>query len=117
MSTTTGDLQTTSRRQKRRNPINGLLTDRLNLNSNRRTKNVIPIRCISFSGTVNVSSNKASVAVMRVCISDQLDHESCQRPKLKAVKMEQKVFSNDDTLRELEEGEVLSCSPEALENI
>ena len=66
---------------------------------------------------VNVSSNKASVAVMRVFISDQLDHESCQRPKLKAVKMEQKLFNNDNTLKELEEGEVLSCSPEALENI
>ena len=36
---------------------------------------------------------------------------------LRAVKMEQELFDNDDKLTELEEAEVVYCSPETLENI
>ena len=43
--------------------------------------------------------------------------ESCQRLKLKVVKMEQELFDNDDALKELEEAEVLYYSLETLENI
>ena len=35
----------------------------------------------------------------------------------KASKIEQERFDNHDTLKELQEAEVLNCSPEALENI
>ena len=45
------------------------------------------------------------VSPLNVLISDQL--ESCQRLKLKAVKMEQELFDNDDKLTELEEAEVV----------
>ena len=48
-------------------------------------------------------------------ISHQL--ESCQRLKLKAVKMEQELFGNDDKRTELDQAEVVYCSPETLENI
>ena len=43
--------------------------------------------------------------LLNALISDQL--ESCQRLKLKAVKMEQELFDNDDKLTELEEAEVV----------
>mgnify|MGYP000403399543 CR=1 FL=1 len=36
---------------------------------------------------------------------------------LRAVKMEQELFDNDDKLTDLEEAEVVYCSPETLENI
>ena len=42
---------------------------------------------------------------------------SYQRLKLKAVEMEQELFDNDDTLKELKNAKVLYCSPETLENI
>ena len=45
------------------------------------------------------------VSPLNALISDQL--ESCQRLKLKAVKMEQELFDNDDNLTELEEAEVV----------
>ena len=45
-------------------------------------------------------------------ISHQL--ESCQRLKLKAVKMEQKPFEDDCKLKELEESEMLYCSQKTL---
>ena len=62
-------------------------------------------------------SNPLVVVVSRLnaLIADQ--RESCQRLKLKAVEMEQELFDNDDTLKELKNGEVLYCSPETLENI
>ena len=44
------------------------------------------------------------VSPLNALISDQV--ESCQRLKLKAVEMEQE-FDNNDTLKELEEAEVL----------
>ena len=47
------------------------------------------------------------VSPLNALISDQL--ESCQRLKLKAVKMEQELFHNDDKLTELEEAEVVYC--------
>ena len=57
------------------------------------------------------------VSPLNALISDQL--ESCQRLKLKVVEMERELFDNDDTLKELEEAEVLYnyCSSETLENI
>ena len=55
------------------------------------------------------------VSPLNALISDQL--ESCQRLKLKAVKMEQELLDNDNKLKELEEAEVVYCSPETLENI
>ena len=36
---------------------------------------------------------------------------------LRAVKMEQELFDNDDKLTDLEEAEVVYCSQETLENI
>ena len=45
-----------------------------------------------------------AVSPLNALISDQV--ESCQRLKLKAVEMEQE-FDNNDTLKELEEAEVL----------
>ena len=45
------------------------------------------------------------VSPLNALISDQL--ESCQRLKLKAVKMEQELFDNDDKLTELEEAEAV----------
>ena len=58
---------------------------------------------------------KVKILPSNALVSDQF--ESCQRLKLKAVKMEQELFDNDDKLRELEEAEVVYCSPETLENI
>ena len=55
------------------------------------------------------------VSPLNALIFDQL--ESCQRFKLKAVEMEWELLDNDDTLKELEEAEVLYCSSETLENI
>ena len=55
------------------------------------------------------------VSPLNALISDQL--ESFQRLKLRAVKMEQELFDNNDKLTELEEAEVVYCSPETLENI
>ena len=55
------------------------------------------------------------VSPLKALISDQI--ESCQRLTPKAVKMEQELFDNDDKLTELEEAEVVYCSPETLENI
>ena len=54
------------------------------------------------------------VSPLNALMSDQL--ESCQRLNLKAVKMEQELFDNEDKLAELEEAEVVYCSPETLEN-
>ena len=56
----------------------------------------------------------AVVSPLNVLITDQ--RESCQRLKLKAVKMERELFDNDDTLKELKNAEVLYHSPETLEN-
>ena len=56
-----------------------------------------------------------AVSPLNALISDQV--ESFQRLKLKAVEMEQELFDNDDTLKEVEEAEVLYCSLEILENI
>ena len=50
------------------------------------------------------------LSALSALISDQL--ESCQRLELKAVKMEQELFDNDDKLKELEEAEVLFYSLE-----
>ena len=55
------------------------------------------------------------VSPLNTLIADQ--RESCQRLKLKAVEMEQELFYNDGTLKELKNAEVLYCSPETLENI
>ena len=55
------------------------------------------------------------VSPLNALIADQ--RESCQRLKLKAVKMERELFDNDDTLKELKNAEVLYRSPETLENI
>ena len=55
------------------------------------------------------------VSPLNALISDKL--ESCQRLKLKAVKMEQELLDNDNKLKELEEAEVVYCSLETLENI
>ena len=59
-------------------------------------------------GKVKILPANALVVVvspLNPLISDQL--ESCQRLKLKAVKMEQDLFDNDDKLTELEEAEVV----------
>ena len=56
------------------------------------------------TGKVKILPSNAFVVVvspLNALISDQL--ESCQRLKLKAVKMEQELFDNDDKLTELEE--------------
>ena len=55
------------------------------------------------------------VSTLNALTSDQL--ESCQRLKLKTVKMEQELFDNDNKLTQLEEAEVVYCNPETLENI
>ena len=55
------------------------------------------------------------VSPLNALIADQ--RESCQRLKLKSVEMEQELFDNDDTLKELKNTEVLYCSPETLDNI
>ena len=73
---------------------------------------------VARTGKVEILPSKALAVVvspLNALISDQL--ESCQRLKLKAVKMEQELFDNDDKLTELEEAEVVYCSPETLENI
>ena len=73
---------------------------------------------VARTGKVKILPSNALVVVvspLNALISDQL--ESCQRLKLKAVKMEQEVFDNDDKLTELEEADVVYCSPETLENI
>ena len=60
------------------------------------------------TGKVKILPSNALVAVVspsNALIADQL--ESCQRLKLKAVKMEQELFDNDDKLTELEEAEVI----------
>ena len=62
-----------------------------------------------------IESTCCGCFTINALISDQL--ESCQRLKLKAVKMEQEQFDNDDKLTELEETEVVYFSPETLENI
>ena len=49
--------------------------------------------------------NSVVVSALNALISDQL--ESCQRLKLKAVKIKQELFDNDDKLTELEEAEVV----------
>ena len=73
---------------------------------------------VARTGKVNfLPSNPLVVVVspLNALISDQLD--SCRRLKLKALKMEQELFNNDDKVRELDEAEVVFCSPETLENI
>ena len=61
------------------------------------------------TGKVNILPSNALVVVvslLNTLISDQLV-ESCQRLKLKAVKMQQQLFENDDKLTELEEVKVV----------
>ena len=58
---------------------------------------------VARTGKVKILPSNALVVVVSL-ISDQL--ESCQRLNLKAVKMEQELFDNDDKLTELEEAEV-----------
>ena len=63
---------------------------------------------VARTGKVKILPSNALVVVvspLNALISDQLD--SCQRLKLKAVKMEQELFDNDDKLTELEEAEVV----------
>ena len=63
---------------------------------------------VARTGKVKILPSNALVAVvspLNALISDQL--ESCQRLKLKAVKMEHELFDNDDRLTELEEAEVV----------
>ena len=63
---------------------------------------------VARTGKVKILPSNALVVVvspLNALISDQL--ESCQRLKLKAVKMEQELFDNDDKLTELEEAEVV----------
>ena len=63
---------------------------------------------VARKGKVKILPSNALVVVvspLNALISDQL--ESCQRLKLKAVKMEQELFDNDDKLTELEEAEVV----------
>ena len=63
---------------------------------------------VARTGKVKILPSNALVVVvspLKALISDQL--ESCQRLKLKAVKMEQELFDNDDKLTELEETEVV----------
>ena len=63
---------------------------------------------VTRTGKVKILPSNALVVVvspLNALISDQL--ESCQRLKLKAVKMEQELFDNDDKLTELEEAEVV----------
>ena len=58
---------------------------------------------VARTGKVKILPSNALVVVvspLNALISDQL--ESCQRLKLKAVKMEQELFDNDDKLTELE---------------
>ena len=65
---------------------------------------------VARTGKVNILQSNPLVVVvspLNALISDQLD--SCQRLKLKAVKMEQELFNNDDKLRELDEAEVVYC--------
>ena len=61
-------------------------------------------------------SNSLVVVVSPLNVLKADRRESCQRLKLKAVEMERELFDND-TLKELKNGEVLHCSPETLENI
>ena len=62
--------------------------------------------------------NRKELESLLSSVLDDLDQlESCQRLKLKAVKMEQELLDNDNKLKELEEAEVVYCSPETLENI
>ena len=63
---------------------------------------------VARTGKVKILPSNALVVVvspLNALISDQL--ESCQRLKLKAVKMEQELFDNDDKLTELEEAKVV----------
>ena len=63
---------------------------------------------VARTGKVKIlPSNALAVVVssLNALISDQL--EFCQRLKLKAVKMEQELFGNDDKLTELQEAEVV----------
>ena len=56
---------------------------------------------VARTGKVKILASNALVVVvspLNALISDQL--ESCQRLKLKAVKMEQELFDNDDKLPE-----------------
>ena len=50
---------------------------------------------------------------MNALISDQI--ESLQRFSLKALKVEKELFEKPDKMKELEEAEVVYCSPEYLE--
>ena len=64
-----------------------------------------PIVNMTSSSARSKECNRKVVSPLNAFISDQL--ESCQRLKLKAVKMEQELFDNDDKLTELEEAEVV----------
>ena len=64
---------------------------------------------VARTGKVKILPLNALVVVVspiNALISDQL--KSCQRLKLKAVRMEQELFDNDDKLTELEEAEVFN---------
>ena len=63
---------------------------------------------VARTGKVKILPSNALVVVvspLNALISDQL--ESCQRLKLKAVKMGQELFDNDDKLTGLEEAKVV----------
>ena len=63
---------------------------------------------VARTGKVKILPSNVLVVVvspLNALMSDQL--ESCQRLKLKAVKMEQELFDNGDKLTELEEAEVV----------
>ena len=75
----------------------------------------LPDCCAYCTNGKNIEPLVVVVSPLNALISDQL--ESCQRLKLKAVKMEQELFGNDDKRTELDQAEVVYCSPETLENI
>ena len=63
---------------------------------------------VAWTGKVKILPSNALVVVvslLNALIPDQL--ESCQRLKLKAVKMEQELFDNDDKLTRLGKAEVV----------
>ena len=61
--------------------------------------------CCSNGKGENSAIERTCCGCFTVKCTDHL--ESCQRLKLKAVKMEQELFDNDDKLTELEEAEAV----------
>ena len=70
-----------------------------------RKNSDLPDSCACCSNGKGENALVVVVSPLNALISDQL--ESCQRLKLKAVKMEQELFDNDDKLTEGEEAEVV----------